>query len=208
MDDINVLKLPQSTIVNRVIPKEKLYSHGDVNYAIKRKFVEQVDKIIWSNKVAAQTLNISSGKYEEIEVLQVYLKNGQIDDKLLKIIDTVIPYLILFVLVDNGFYKLAMAYKADDKVGRYFETNWIDQPQFELIGNSVDQIYANILHNIDKKLRTDVMPLSDAINDYEHKIEVQKQIDKLTKQIAREPSSAKRQKLAKERAELGDLHEN
>ena len=83
MDDINVLKLPQSTIVNRVIPKEKLYSHGDVNYTTKRKFVDQIDKIVWSNKIATQTLNISSGKYEEIEVLQVYLKNGQIDNKLL-----------------------------------------------------------------------------------------------------------------------------
>lgn len=184
MDDINALKLPQSTIVNRVISKEKLYSHGDVNYAIKRKFVEQVDKIIWSNKIAAQTLNIPSGKYEEIEVLQVYLKNGQVDNKLLKIIDAAIPYLILFVLVDNGFYKLVMAHKVDGKVGRYFETNWTDQSQFELIGNSVDQIYANILRHIDGKLRTDVMPLSDAVNDYEHNIEVQKQIDKLTKQIA------------------------
>ena len=208
MDDINVLKLPQSTIVNRVIPKEKLYSHGDVNYAIKRKFVEQVDKIIWSNKIAAQTLNISSDKYEEIEVLQVHLKNGQIDNKLLRIVDATIPYLILFVLVDDGFYKLVMAYKVDGKVGRYFETNWTDQPQFELIGNSVDQIYANILRHIDGKLRTDAMPLSDAVNDYEHNIEVQKQIDKLTKQIAKEPNSAKRQELAKERAELRGLHEN
>ena len=202
MGDINVLKLPKSTIVNRVIPKEKLYSHGDVNYTVKRKFVEQIDKIIWSNKIAAQTLNISSGKYEEIEILQVYLKNGQIDNKLLRIIDTAIPYLILFVLVDNGFYKLAMAYKVDGKVGRYFETNWTDQPQFELIGNSVDQIYANILHHIDGKLKTDTMPLNEAVNDYEHMIDVKKQIDKLTKQIAKEPNSARRQRLAKERAKL------
>ena len=202
MDDINALKLPQSTIVNRVIPKEKLYSHGDVNYVIKRKFVEQVDKIIWSNKIAAQTLNISSGKYEEIEVLQVYLKNGQIDNKLLKIIDTAIPYLILFVLVDNGFYKLVMAYKADGKVSRYFETNWTDQPQFELIGNSVDQIYSNILHALDSKLCSDMMPLDKAIDEYEHKLDIQKQIDKLTKEIAREPNSAKKQELTKARARL------
>ena len=95
-----------------------------------------------------------------------------------------------------------MAYKVDGKVGRYFETNWTDQPQLELIGNSVDQIYANILHHIDEKLRTDAMSLIDAVNDYEHNIEVQKQIDKLTKQIAKEPNSARRQELAKERAEL------
>lgn len=204
MDSRNILNLPASTIVDRVVSKEKIYSHGDVNSSVKRKFIDQIDKIVWSNKISPQTLNVSSGQYDEIEVFQIYLKNGQIDNKVLNIIDGAIPYLVLFVLVDGDFHKLVMAYKANGKVARYFESGWTNGADFEIIGNSVDQIYASILHTLEPKLHSDTMPLNKAIEEYEHKLDIQKQIDKLTKEIAREPNSARKQELAKRRAELSE----
>lgn len=201
-DNINILNLPAKTVYGKFIPKEKLYNHADINASTKEKFVRQIERITWTNKISPETVNVKPGKYSEIEVFRIDLKNGDIDDKLIQIIDRAIPYPILFVIYYNDYFYLTMPYKDGVNIGPYFMSGWTSNMYLTLTGLTIDQIYANILHIIDSNLKSDVLPLDEAVKLYTERQQIQKRIDQLTKQIAREPNSARRQELAKERALL------
>ena len=201
-DNINILNLPAKTVYGKFIPKEKLYNHADINASIKEKFVRQVERITWTNKISSETVNVKPGKHSEIEVFRIDLKDGNIDDKLIQIIDRAIPYPILFVIYYNDYFYLTMPYKDGVNIGPYFMSGWTSNMYLTLTGLTIDQIYANILHIIDSNLKSDVLPLDEAVKLYTERQQIQKRIDQLTKQIAREPNSARRQELAKERALL------
>lgn len=201
-DNINILNLPAKTVYGKFIPKEKLYNHADINASTKEKFVRQIERITWINKISPETVNVKPGKYSEIEIFRIDLKDGNIDDKLIQIIDRAIPYPILFVICYNDYFYLTMPYKDGVNIGPYFKCSWINTVDLTLTGLTIDQIYANILHIIDSNLKSDVLPLDEAVKLYAERQQIQKRIDQLTKQIAKEPNSARRQELAKERSEL------
>lgn len=201
-DNINILNFPAETVYGKFIPKEKLYNHADINASTKEKFVRQIERITWTNKISPETVNVKPGKYSEIEVFRINLKDSNIDDKLIQIIDRAIPYPILFVICYNGYFYLTMPYKDGTNIGPYFKCNWMNTVDLTLTGLTIDQIYANILHAIDNDLKSDVLLLDEAVKQYAERQQIQKRIDQLTKQIAREPNSARRQELAKERAKL------
>lgn len=201
-DNINILNLPAKTIYGKFIPKEKLYNHADINASTKEKFVRQIERITWTNKISPETVNVKPGKYSEIEVFRIDLKDGNIDDKLIQIIDRAIPYPILFVICYNDYFYLTMPYKDGTNIGPYFKSNWMDTVNLTLTGLTIDQIYSNVLHAIDNNLKSDVMSLDESVERYVGRQQIQKRVDQLTKQIAREPNSARRQELAKERALL------
>ncbi|WP_459895527.1 DUF4391 domain-containing protein, partial [Campylobacter concisus] len=48
------IELPKSTEFNKKIkiPKQKFYENLEISPSLKKIFIEQVDKIIWSNKIA------------------------------------------------------------------------------------------------------------------------------------------------------------
>lgn len=53
------IELPKSTEFNKKIPKQKFYENLEISPALKKKiFIGQVDKIIWSNKIASSTTNL------------------------------------------------------------------------------------------------------------------------------------------------------
>ena len=201
-DNINILNLPAKTVYGKFIPKEKLYNHADINASTKEKFVRQIERITWTNKISPETVNVKPGKYSEIEVFRIDLKDGNIDDKLIQIIDQAIPYPILFVVCYNDYFYLTMPYKDGVNIGPYFKSGWTSTMDLTLIGLTIDQIYANILHAIDNSLKSDKLSLDEAVKQYVERQQVQKRIDQLTKQITKEPNSARRQELAKERAVL------
>lgn len=201
-DNINILNLPVKTVYGKFIPKEKLYNHADINASTKERFVRQIERITWTNKISPETVNVKPGKYSEIEVFRIDLKDGDIDDKLIQIIDRAIPYPILFVIYYNDYFYLTMPYKDGVNIGPYFMSGWTSNMYLTLTGLTIDQVYANILHIIDSNLKSDVLPLDEAVKLYTERQQIQKRIDQLTKQIAREPNSARRQELAKERAKL------
>lgn len=67
-----MLGLPSATEYNKRIPKQKFYENLSVTPALKRIFTEQIQSVIWANKIAPSTMNISVGKeVTEIEVSEL-----------------------------------------------------------------------------------------------------------------------------------------
>ncbi len=205
-----MIKLPSSTVVNRFVPKEKFYSKTAVNTKLRELFTDEIEKIVWVNKISPTTLNITAGDYTEMQIFEISLKKSEINTQVLKHIDTFIPYPILFVLKTPSASKLVISFKEPAssknslmKVTTYFDTDWGKDSTIEMKGRSVDEIYKNYLHQIAPHLDLKTKPdVKSAIENNQTREKLIKQIDALNRAILHEPSIAKQQELARERYTL------
>lgn len=207
-----MLALPQTTEFNKRIPKQKFYGHINANVAIKSQFAAQVKTIYWRNKIAASTLNIDAGTImPEIEVFEVNLNTPNVNEVILRQIDMVIPYYILFLLEYDGKYKAAIAFKEVTenktiKVNHYYYTKWLYEKAMPLKmeGLSIDTIYENFVRQIAGEYlnRQSEETLKQSIAIADEKAKLQKQITALENKIRKEKQFNKKVELNMELKKL------
>lgn len=206
------MDLPRSTVVNRFVPKEKFYTKTTITTKLKQLFTNEIEKITWKNKISPETLNITAGEYAELQVFEIALKSSEVSSAILKHIDTFIPYPILFIIKKPGSIKAAISYKESTaknndimKVDSYFDTGWQQDLSLELKGRSVDEVYKHYLYQIAPQLQhASNTSAKVAVETNKEREKVQRQIDAINRQIANEPSIAKKQELARQRHTLED----
>lgn len=184
-----MLGLPKATEFNRRIPKAKFYENINITTSIKRLFVDQIKNIYWRNKIASTTTNLIDGKYvTEIEVFEINLNSSQVDIDLLKSIDSVIPYHILYILKCNGKYQAWIGYKETtdiekkiSKVDRYYHTNWLEETELivKLEGLNLDDVYENLV----RQIAGDKLQHDNSTESLKQSVERDKEIETLQKQI-------------------------
>lgn len=126
---------PRASAFGRVIPKNKIYEHAGANTGLKDLFVREVDQIIWSHKLAPETVNLAATKQvAEIQVFRITKRTATLDPAVLRAIDKAIPFPLLFEVAHGGRVRLAAAYKrpseADNArwvVGNYFQGDWLPE---------------------------------------------------------------------------------
>ena len=192
------IELPKSTEFNKKIPKQKFYENLEISPALKKIFIEQVDKILWSYKIASSSTNLADGSLvKEIEVFEVLLKSPNLDDELLRHIDRAVPYHIVFILEYQGRYKACISYKEAAtsgnrafKVNSYYYTDWLDNQNLplKLEGLNLDAAYENFVRQIAGKTLQKVADesLKDSVARSEQKELLQKQILALESKIRKE----------------------
>ena len=216
------IELPKSTEFNKKIPKQKFYENLEISPALKKIFIEQVDKILWSYKIASSSTNLADGNLvKEIEVFEVFLKSPNLDDELLRHIDRAVPYHIVFILEYQGRYKACISYKEATisgnmafKVNSYYYTDWLDKQNLhlKLEGLNLDAAYENFVRQIAgetlQKVASDES-LKDSIARSEQKELLQKQILALESKIRKEKQLNKQiqinNKLKKFKRDLEEL---
>lgn len=202
-----MLGLPKSTEFNKRIPKQKFYENLSVTPAIRKAFTEQIKTIYWRNKLAATTLNISSGEQvTEIEVFEVKLASPNLDENVLRLIDREIPYHILFLLAHDGKCQAVMGHKEAAtpgknafKVDRYYYTEWMSETELpiRLEGLTLYAIYEHFIRQIaGNTLRSEE---SATLKD---SIERQKRMEQIEKQIATLEGKIKKEKQPKKKFDL------
>ena len=209
------IELPKSTEFNKKIPKQKFYENLEISPALKKIFIEQVDKIIWSNKIASSTTNLAGGDLvKEIEVFEVFLKSPNLDDELLRHIDRAVPYHIVFILEYQGRYKACISYKEAAtsgnrafKVNSYYYTDWLDKQDLplKLEGLTLDAAYENFVRQIAgetlQKMVSDEN-LKDSVARSEQKELLQRQILALESKIRKEKQLNKQMQINNELKKL------
>ena len=183
-----MLNLPYSTEVNRNISKNKFYEKADISSALKESFVNDIEKIIWTNKLSPKTFNISgSDNFKELEVFHIKLKKAKFNPKILEAIDKAIPYYILFVLEYDGKYQIWLGYKEKSanstnkaNIIRYFNSEWSKEPILVLQGNKLESIYENFLSQL-----SDGLIDTSSEEDLKTKVNQTVEINKLEQQIAK-----------------------
>jgi hypothetical protein len=210
---------PARAKVGRIVAKENFYKGIDAT--TKKLFQNEILRIVWEYKLAPNTVNLSTKKWSEIEVFRIELKNGEIPEKVLRAIDSAIPYPILFLIKKDTIEKAAICYKEQSrknenvsKVDTYFYTDWNDEKlaDIKIDGLDIDTVFSNFVRQVagDKLVSTE--KTSEVPKSIKEDVEVLKEREKILKQIAAldrkikaEPSLGKKQELAEERYKLKQL---
>ncbi len=168
-----MLGLPKSTEYNKRIPKAQFYRNLNLPTKLKQQFVDEIDTIIWRNKISPDTMAISAGEeVTEIEVIEIRLHQKSVSKNILEILDRGIPYHILFVLTFKDEAQVRIGYKTrgkkkDDKyrVEGYYFSEWVstDELALELRGLNLDKIYENLLRELIPEERPQVRGLGETV---------------------------------------------
>lgn len=126
---------PRAAAFGRVIPKSKIYEHAGANTGLKDLFVREVDQIVWSHKLAPETVNLAATKQvAEIQVFRITARTATLDRDVLRAIDKAIPFPLIFEVAHGGRVRLAAAYKRPSEadsarwvVGDYFQGDWLPE---------------------------------------------------------------------------------
>ncbi len=154
-----MLKLPASTIVDKIIPKNSFEEYAT---AKQRKLLSShVARIKWLNKISIQTVNLQGKEINEIQVFEMELKGKFNINELMLLINKVIPYQILFVLRFNEevMYSISKKHTHPSNenqavVDWTFSTSWknVVEDEFEIsLSNSLDSVFQDICFKISGK---------------------------------------------------------
>lgn len=211
---------PKSTEFNKRIPKTKFYEHLEIGKNIKDSFVQDIDSIIWANKIAPSTVNIAAGeKVTEIQAFRIILKQSDFNKDVLKTIDEQIPYHILFIVCYRDKEQVWIGYKEQSgsesrafKVDSYYHTPWKKPEELELAieGLNMDAVYENFVKQISASTVpiqwNDDLSAKENTARIEERKKLQKQIEKLERQLRKEMQPRKKfelhQKLMKLKKEM------
>ena len=192
-----MLGLPRSTEVNRRVAKEKLYANATLSPQSRDMIKDQIESVVWRNKLADSTVGISAGEdIKEIQVFEIQLRQRELDKRVLPAIAKAIPYKILFVLV---FGNEAQAWI--EASGTFYNTEWLPLDGFTLKfeGLNLDAVYENLARQISGgRLGAD--------GDIEEAVDRDKQRQKLERDIAVLEKKLLREKQFNKQVELnGEL---
>ena len=197
---------PKSTEFNKRIPKTKFYEHLEIGKNIKDSFVQDIDSIIWANKIAPSTVNISAGEtVTEIQVFRIVLKHSEFNTNVLRIIDEQIPYHILFIICADNKEQAWIGYKEQSgsesrafKVDSYYHTAWQKSEEMELAieGLNMDAVYESFVKQISASTAPiqwdDDLSAKENTAKIEERKKLQKQIEKLERQLKKETQPRKK----------------
>lgn len=182
---------------------------------VKNQFRCQIDKIVWANRLARDSCNLTKGNnVEEIEVFRIALKQQELDGRILDIIDENFYYHFLFLLEYNGLVKASIcgkhrqAHGKPFKVDLRFETQWMNEEELPLriAGSSTDMVYAQFVCQVSNgliKLREEES-LEDAIQRRVQADSLEKQIATLKKKVNTTNQFSKQMQLNKQLKSLKD----
>jgi len=133
---MDFFELPESTKIGKVIHKNVFNQY--LTSAQKKLFVDLINKITWTNKLSSHTVNLSFIEYSEIQVFKIDLKKVEKISTLLDIIDTYIPYHIIFVLCYKDMVQLSISIKHlhpsrqnSSVIDWTFHSDWISTSEFQ-----------------------------------------------------------------------------
>ncbi len=222
----NLLAFPQSTVVDRVVPKTKFYTFMEVNPRMKLRFVNDVQQICWLNKLSAKTLNVTAtADMVEIDVFVVTLKEQDCPTDVFTFIDTNMPHHIVFVLKYEEQYMLLINYKewkdgthTQFRITQKFATSWMraDKLALQIDGQSLPRIYDNFVAQISGIGEHKAGALSEIVELQKRVATMEAELQTLEKRMRREPQydvqvkmnkqvKAKRQEIAALKQQLEEL---
>ncbi len=126
---------PAAAAFGRVLPKNKVYERADASTRVKGLFVKEVEQITWTFKLSPETINIPAhAEVQEIQVMQILLKQNNLNEEVLRVMDKSIPSPVIFMLGFGGKWKYKATFKRPSEadstkwvIGDYHESAWMPE---------------------------------------------------------------------------------
>ncbi len=186
-----MLKLPASTIVDKIIPKNSFEEYATAKQ--RKLLTSYVARIKWLNKISTQTVNLQGKEINEIQVFEMELKGKLNINELMALINKVIPYQILFVLRFNEEVMYSVSKKhihpANENqavVDWTFSTTWtnVTDDQLEIqLSNSLDFVFQDICFKISGKNTGKEKDIETLIAKEQQQKQLNSEIEKTLKAI-------------------------
>ena len=179
-----MLNLPEITELHKPLPKTQIYKKFQFSNSQQTKFDADISRIDIVNEVSLRTIpSIQQGKkINSIYVLSVTLKTKDYDSKNIEKISKIIPQNLVFALQYEEEIQLAVFCE------KIFTTSWIHETKakLELKGLNFDEVWENIIKQIEGGEWDSTLSLSENIELKERKEKLQKEIDVLKKKMKNE----------------------
>lgn len=176
-----MLGLPQSTEVNRPMPKAQLYKKFELKQAQRDAFDADIARMEIVNFIAPQTLPaITIGnEVQAIFVMDVELKHRDYDAKNILLISKLIPHRIIFALQYDDMVQLAVYHT------KLFTTSWQSSEtiNLSLSGLNLDSVWENIVATIGSLEVADGNSLTEQIRIDDERNRVLRQIESLERKM-------------------------
>jgi hypothetical protein len=189
---MDYFNLPSSTVVQRVVPKNSFDSF--TNSKQKEMFTKDVAKIVWSNSLSAETINLQGKEIQEIQIFTIELKEQKEIKPILDIIDKAIPYHIIFVVELGDWVYFSTSSKhpsplhdAKSVIDWTYTIPWFQKTDNKYIINlrkSIDNIFYEFCQQFSLIKNKNIKNIAD-LSAYNSKLyTLTKEIERLKKSIA------------------------
>lgn len=202
----NLLNFPQSTIVNKVVPKNAFYGRSAQKTWLKDLLTREFDSITWLYKLTAQTLNIANGdKVQEIDVFLCRMKGDSYSINPFCGMDELLPRHTMFIIEYGEHTDLLMHYK--EKTVVRGEEKWkrgdtellkdvdLSELHFQLVGASLDSVYAGLLGQVSRLKTLSEAEYAQAAVHRKMRQQLQKQLETLERKCRAEKQPRKKYEL-------------
>ncbi len=214
---------PEATRFGRKVPKSKVYDAAGVPNRVKRRFIDDVDRIVWAHKLSADTVGLpATDEVTEIQVLAIHAKGDEVADDVLVTIDRAIPSALIFEIERDSASgqqvrtAVLQSHREASRTNRtVHSSDWVPTATERVpLPRAIDlaSLYAGLIAPL-----LPVRPVAgESLDDTaarSHRAErLQRDIDRLVRQIARERHFKRKVDLRREvrdaRAELERLMES
>lgn len=202
-----MLTFPDSTYLGQPMTKKKFYEHLEVPALIRQSFTDDIDQIIWKNKLSATTLNVAPGnRVKEIALLEVQLKKQNYNKELLRFIDSKMSLYFVFLLKYELQLQLLIHYKepvanrpATFRILETYATAWVDEATIKLTisGLNLDMVYQNFVQQIGKlEFSYDSVEFSEKVKQNIERKKIERKISMLESKLRKEPQFNKQLEIA------------
>lgn len=206
-----MLSFPTASELRKRIPKKVLYEKLPLTPALKRCIVEQIKAVTWSHKLTADTLHVSLGQaVDELQVFEISLTSRELNGELLRLMESMIPYHILFLLEHGDRYQahISFYWKPSDgkvKIRSCFHSHgWqaLENLPCRLTGLSLDSVYENLVRQLAGDVLRNDLPLAQAVGEMDRLRKLSTKIATLQRKIAREKQPHRKRELHKQLSTL------
>jgi hypothetical protein len=195
-----MFNLPKSTEVNRRVPKDKLYIHGKMPNSVREAIKNQIEAIIWRNKLTPETINVAAGSMvEELHIFEIVLRQRSLDKRVLPAIAKAIPYKVLFVLRYENESQAAL-----EVSGAFYNTDWDLKNEMCLVfdGLNMDKLYENLARQISGGRLDNAEDIAAAVERDKHRQRLEREIALLEKRLQRGKQLNRQMEINRELREL------
>ena len=136
-----MIGLPESTEMNRPLPKKAVFDRFKPNFADRQRFDAEIRRLAIVNEVSIATTNIAAGeKVSSFYVVQVSLRDENCGIKNIHFLSKLIAQNMLFVLECNDTARLAVF-----RAGKVVQSDRkpLEEWEVRLTGLNLDAVWKN-----------------------------------------------------------------
>ncbi len=185
--------LPESTLVNKSLPKKAIYEMVHSKQKMKKVLDEQISRLTILHEISPKTVNVSSeGEIESIYVVLAHMKRNEYDVQVVKILSDLIDQKMLFALQYEEKIRFGV-YRADRVV--YSKKKYIDDWNLAINGYKLEAVWDNLIVDTCDIQVSDMLSIDETIIQNEFRENTTKQIELLKSKAINERQPKKKLRL-------------